>query len=157
MKCPACNASVTCQRIDGGMVMFCSQCGWGKDRAAQVQRDGSTPKAKQAKPALIWVLLGLLFSIAFVVGPYVALLVFAPPMATWVHVTYWLTMGTYLLIAATCAPTPDLSNLGLFGTPIDNPLSFEDDANRWALKMALLLLPGKLVTVSLTALITRFR
>lgn len=95
--------------------------------------------------AIIGLTLGLIFSLAFVLGPFIALMVFVPDVQPWIPITYWLFMVIYLLASATINVTPDTDNLGIGGTMINNPFSFEDDHNRAMLKVALFLWPGKVV------------
>lgn len=148
MKCPACNAKVVRESVEGGMVMYCDRCGWGKDRAHAAREQGLEPEEGPGKPPLILIVLGLVFSVGLIVGPYVALTQNFPDLPGWIHLTYWLTMVTYLFFAATVTPSYDTSNMGLFGTTIDNPFSWEDDMNRAGMTMAVLLLPGKAVAWS---------
>jgi hypothetical protein len=103
---------------------------------------GDSPRSVKL---LLGVLLGWVFSAAFVAGPWVAIVVLLPEAPPWVHPTYWLCMAAYLLSALAFNPSPDMTELGLGGTLINNPFSFEDDANRALLKWALFLWPGKLV------------
>lgn len=145
MKCPACNAPVVSESVEGGAVMYCNQCGWGKDRAYQARQHGIDEDPEPVKPPLLLVLLGLVFSALLIVGPYGAMLHYVPSVAAWMHLTYWLTMTAYLFFSITVTPSYDTSNLGLFGTMIDNPFSFADDMNRWGLMLSILFLPGKAV------------
>jgi len=93
--------------------------------------------------SLIGLALGWVFSLALLIGPYIALTTYgAPP---WGVYTYWLLMLTYLMAAYVIDASPDTSNLGIGGTMINNPFSYEDDYNRAALKVALFLWPGKVV------------
>ena len=143
MKCPACNAPVKTEAVEGGMVMYCGKCGWGRDKAYQAKREGLHAEPPPARPNLMLVLLGAAFSVLLIAGPYVALLQHVSPVEFWMHLTYWCVMVTYLFFAATVTPSYDTSNMGLFGTTIDNPFSWADDMNRWGMTMAVLLLPGK--------------
>lgn len=95
--------------------------------------------------SLLALTLGLIFSLAFVLGPFITLMVLVPDVQPWIIITYWLFMVIYLLSALTINVNPDTSNLGIGSTMINNPFSFEDDHNRAMLKIALFLWPGKLV------------
>lgn len=55
----------------------------------------------------------------------------------------------YLSVAHWCAPRPDLGNVGLLRGLIDHPFRLSDDANRVLGVLAVLLWPGRFVTVSL--------
>lgn len=95
--------------------------------------------------SLFQLALGLTFSLAILLGPHVAMLVYLPDVSFGILFTYWALMVTYLMAAYVINVTPDTSNLGIGGTRIDNPFSFEDDQNRAMLKLALFLWPGKVV------------
>lgn len=131
--------------------MYCNQCGWGKDRAERAKQEGFAEEAGPGKSPLLLVLLGLVFSGLLIVGPYWALLHYVPEVPAWVHLLYWLTMTAYLFFSITVTPSYDTSNMGLFGTTIDNPFSWEDDMNRWGLTLAIAFLPGKAVGWSVQA------
>jgi hypothetical protein len=92
------------------------------------------------KLALAWI-----FSLAVLIGPYAALLHAFPALPVWAHVCYWLAMLMYVAFAADHQPDYDESNLGIGGTMIDNPFSFEDDLNRLGLAIAVAMLPGKVI------------
>jgi len=95
--------------------------------------------------SLIQLTLGLLFSLALLLGPHLALVTYVPDVSFGILFTYWALMVTYLMAAYVINVTPDTSNLGWGGTMIDNPFSYEDDRNRAMLKLALFLWPGKVV------------
>lgn len=157
MKCPSCNAAVTAEEVDGGVVMYCRKCGWGKDRAYAARREGMPAKAGRARPPLALVLLGVVFSVLLVIGPYAALLHYVPSVAPWMHLTYWLAMTAYLFFSATVNPSYDTSNMGWFGGMMDNPFTWEDNANRWGLTLSIAFLPGKAVAWSVAGLVAQFR
>ncbi|MBX2850482.1 MAG: hypothetical protein KTR15_01905 [Phycisphaeraceae bacterium] len=87
----------------------------------------------------------LIFSLVFLFGPHIAILVYVAEPQTWMFTTYWMCMATYLMAAYVIDVSPDTSNLGLGGTMINNPFSFEDDHNRAMLKIALFVWPGKVI------------
>ena len=148
--CPACNQQPTrVETASGESVYVCSHCGWGRERAASLGRDSD--ESSDAGVSVFKVALGWVFSAALIVGPYVAMLIFVPQVQPWMHPTYWLVMATYLMAACVLNPSPDMSNLGWGGGMIDNPFSWEDDANRHALGWALFLLPGKVVAWTVAA------
>ncbi|MEM1356276.1 MAG: hypothetical protein AAGC44_13065 [Planctomycetota bacterium] len=93
--------------------------------------------------SILGLVLGWLFSLALLLGPYIVLVNLG--VQPWIVMSYWLLMLTYLMAAYVIETTPDTSNLGIGGTMINNPFSFEDDDNRAALKIALFLWPGKMV------------
>jgi len=95
--------------------------------------------------SLLGLALGLIFSVVLVIGPHVAIVLYVPNYEPWMLITYWLCMATYLAAAYLINVSPDTSNLGLGGTILNNPFSYEDDHNRVMLKIALFLWPGKLV------------
>ena len=143
MECPQCNARVReMSAPDGGRLFYCGVCGWGQQatHASQPSEPVGTPWG--------WLILGWLWTLTLVLGPYAFLLVWLPqqtgdPVAVWIHMTYWMVMAIYLMAAATVDPSFDRSNMGWAGGMIDNPFSFEDDMNRAGLFWALALLPGK--------------
>lgn len=95
--------------------------------------------------SLVALALGLIFSLALLLGPYLALITYVPDVEPWMRITYWLVMLTYLMASYVIETSPDTSNLGIGGTMVNNPFSFEDDHNRAMLKVALFLWPGKVV------------
>jgi len=127
-------------------------CDWGRERLAQGTQDDG-----HAGPGVLRVVIGLVFSLGFVLGPYVAMCVLVPEVMPWMHFTYWAAMLRYLMGAAVLIPAPVMSELGWLGGLIDNPFSWEDDANRHALGLALVLMPGKAVVWTLVAVGARLR
>jgi len=95
--------------------------------------------------SLLGLALGLAFSLALLVGPHLAIVLYVPDYQPWMILTYWMLMATYLMASYCVEVSPDTSNMGLGGTMIDNPFSFEDDYNRAKLKIALFVWPGKVV------------
>ena len=65
--------------------------------------------------------------------------------------TIWNIVVTLACLVLYCVagyfihPQPDESNLGVYGTIVDNPLSFSDDANRGLLWLQFVLLPGRFI------------
>lgn len=51
----------------------------------------------------------------------------------------------YLLLGFLLRPRPDRSNMGWYGTHLDDPFRWSDDWNRSLAGLALLLLPGRFV------------
>jgi len=151
MKCPNCNGDLRETTTDTGATSYCSECGWTRQVDRQVS-DQASGRPEMTGAVLAQLVGGWLFSIALIVGPYIAMHIYLPSIPPWVHLVYWLAMVIYLMAAATTTPTYDDTNLGWFGGMMDNPFSFEDDANRMGLYLALFLLPGKVVaaTVKLT-------
>lgn len=95
--------------------------------------------------SLLGLLLGWLFTVGLLLGPYIALNHYLGPLESWIPLSYGLLMLTYLLAANAINASPDTSDLGIGGTMIDNPFSYTDDYNRAMLKIALFLWPGKVV------------
>lgn len=93
--------------------------------------------------SLIGLALGWVLTLGLLIGPYIALVTY--DAQAWMVYSYWLLMLTYLMAAYVIDVNPDTSNLGIGGTMINNPFSYEDDYNRAALKLALFLWPGKVV------------
>lgn len=114
-------------------------------------------------------LFGWVLSAVIVVGPYLALRYGVPWLietqfdigagldteeagyrfAMLVHRHYWWVFIVYMLIAGLVTPSYDREEMGLFGTFVDNPLSYQDDFNRTMFTLMLLLAPGKVVWVTL--------
>lgn len=60
-----------------------------------------------------------------------------------------LFVATYCLGAYRFSPRPDLDNVGWLGGLVDNPFRISDDYNRLLVVVAVVLWPGRFVTVSL--------
>lgn len=172
MHCPSCRAELEEEAIaDGTAERFCPACGWGRDRVLQrkiASAGGLAPETPDRRvPAGVWLKLALAWpaSVAFVLGPYLAMTHGFPLLAeqqNWgfLHVTsqgmaeklnpyYWIAAAVYVALAALVTPSVDVEDLGLWGTFINNPFSYEDDYNRLMLKIAALLAPGKLIWFTL--------
>ena len=108
-------------------MMDCKRCGWGKDRADQARRHGLDSDPGPTEPPLALVLLGLVFSVLLVVGPYGALLHYVQRVEVWMRLLYWLTMTACLFFSMAVPPSYDASNMGLFGTTIEKLFTFADD------------------------------
>ncbi|MCC7184776.1 MAG: hypothetical protein IT185_00940 [Acidobacteria bacterium] len=63
----------------------------------------------------------------------------------------------YLALAYAAAPRPDMSNIGLWGTPINHPLRFTDNINRMQMFFLLALAPGRLIAAGLVDLVHLMR
>lgn len=178
MNCPKCNHPMSrndpseAGAKNAGPVFFCENCGWGKDRrtmettgqAAAVAAAVDLSAATWVKLAGLWAL-----SAAFVVAPYVLLVkapllfggadpaVFNPQaasvrMAEVLNPHYWIVVAVYILACWTFNPPEfDRHNMGWFGGLVDNPFSFTDDINRTKFKILLLMVPGKIIKMTLTA------
>jgi hypothetical protein len=59
----------------------------------------------------------------------------------------------YLALAYAAAPRPDMSNIGLWGTPINHPFRFTDNINRMQAFFLVALAPGRLVSAGLVDLL----
>lgn len=55
----------------------------------------------------------------------------------------------YLGIAYVLKPEPDTSNLGWFGGMMDHPFLISDDYNRFLMILAVLLFPGRLISIGI--------
>ncbi|MDZ7833381.1 MAG: hypothetical protein U5L07_16680 [Desulfobacterales bacterium] len=178
MNCPKCNHSLSRTTSPGtgaenaGPIFFCENCGWGKERLEK-QTAGQAEAAAAAVDlsAATWIkLLGLwVLSAAFVIAPYVLLVkapllfggadpaVFNPVaaserMAAALNPHYWIVVAVYLLICWTFNPPEfDRHNMGWFGGLVDNPFSFTDDINRTKFKILLLMVPGKIIKMTVVA------
>ena len=172
MNCPQCNRSIAQQKTaDGTVVLFCEQCGWGKDKLEAAQQQAARPDSDSSQaggsaagvPASAWAKLCFwwVVSIVVVIGPYLlvryALTAWlrtrgdiaadiADSIGPFFDVHYWWMIGTYLIIAGALSPKPMSDHYGLFGMPtVDNPLTLEDDFNRSMVTLQVLLIPGKIV------------
>lgn len=164
-NCPSCNSDLIATTLPhGGAIHTCRECGWGSDRlrdrklqaGIDTAPDRSIPIRTILKLPIFWALSALV-----VFGPWIAIVYGIPALAeqqgwTYIEATpqslaadlnpvYWYVMAAYLALASLVKGAIQFDNLGLFGTMIDNPFSFEDDWNRSMLTLGLLLLPGKLV------------
>ena len=147
LRCPQCNKRLR-KSDDPGVKTYCASCGWAQREEAASDHD---PTLEPSAGLFVKLLIGWLFSLALVLGPYVALLVYVPTVEFWMHLTYWLVMFIYLAAAATTTPSYDRSNMGIAGGLIDNPLTYEDDMNRMGLFFALVLIPGKVFSWTIVA------
>ncbi len=153
MECPVCARPLKRVRDHktGKAYPYCQYCGWGYQRLVEAKRkrDASQAQPTLDGPTLIKLLVSWLLGTAFVLGPYIAIRYLFPERGNWVDPVYWLGMACYVFIAATVSPNVDRSNLGVGGTAIDNPFTFDDDWNRKLLMLAIALLPGKMVWFAL--------
>lgn len=154
MKCPRCNKLV--RRFNssstGAPLWMCTACGWTQDESTKEENQ----PIPEPPPAWL-LLLGWAFSFLLLAGPYVALLTAFPRMPAWAHVVYWICAAMYVAAAAVETPDFDPNEMGLFGTMIDNPFSFEDDINRAKLKLTIFLFPGKIVWATIEGSWRRLR
>ncbi len=141
MHCPKCNRNVR-RTEDVRKLAYCVHCGWRQRSRASA---GEAQAATDGGMVVVKLLVAWLFSLALIIGPYVALLIYVPDAPLWIHLVYWVVMFIYLAAAATTSPRVDTSNLGLAGGMIDNPFTWEDDVNRAGLTIAIALIPGKVV------------
>lgn len=142
MKCPRCNKQV--RRFNstatGAPLWMCTACGWTQDESTKEENQPI------AEPPPAWLLLlGWAFCILLIAGPYVALVAVFPRVPLWVHLVYWVGFAMYVAAAAVTEPDFDINEIGVLGLFINNPFTFEDDIARAKLKLAIFLLPGKLV------------
>jgi hypothetical protein len=59
----------------------------------------------------------------------------------------------YLYVAYWLRPSPDVNNLGLWGTMIDHPFRFSDDVNRMLMFLYVFLWPGRFIAATVIDLI----
>jgi len=64
-------------------------------------------------------------------------------------ILYFSLIALYLLIAYRFKMNIPMRNIGLFGTPINNPFRISDNINRIALIIEFLFVPGKIISVSI--------
>lgn len=156
-----------------GVIHICEKCGWGRN-PSEVRRtaDGLSGENPRRISTATWVKLPIFWALSLIIclGPYVAIVYGLPWLAeqgeiSWaglnsadlqarINPTYWIVLVLYLCFASLVSGGVDFSNLGLGGTLMDNPFSLEDDYNRFALNLALIAIPGKIV---LLAVIGTFR
>jgi len=60
---------------------------------------------------------------------------------------YIIFLILYLLVAYRFKLNIPMNNIGIFGLPIDNPFRISDDFNRLAIVIAILFVPGKIISV----------
>jgi|GEM_PF-1345375 len=178
MNCPKCNHPLSRNKsqVSGGgnamPVYYCENCGWGRERLEAGEVDQTAVAAEVPDfAAAAWLKLAGLWglSAALVIAPYV-LLVKSPflfggadpgvfdaqaasaRMAAALNPYYWIVVFAYILICATFnAPEVNRHDMGWFGGLVDNPFSYSDDANRTKLLILLLMVPGKIILVTLSA------
>ena len=163
MDYPNCNQSINpTEKPDGSLAFACGHCGWGQDRLV----DSGDDAPAELEP-VNWGKLAAYWTGALIVvfGPYIALRIGVPlaiaqapgledhiamdRVMTMINMHYWWIMALYVTIAALITPSVDRDNMGLGGTWIDNPFSFDDDYNRAMFKLAIFLLPGKVVWIAI--------
>lgn len=144
------------------MSFSCGHCGWGRDRATSsggVVSFESEP-VDWGKLVLYWI-----GAVIVVFGPFIALHIAIPAglaqtpgleqhiamdrVYDLVNIHYWWVMALYVTIAALLNPPMNRDNMGIGGTWIDNPFSFDDDYNRTMFTLGLVLLPGKVVWIAI--------
>jgi len=65
---------------------------------------------------------------------------------------YWVIVAIYTGICGLLQPpNVDWNDMGWFGGLVNNPFSFSDDINRQKFLLLLLMLPGKIIVVTVTA------
>ncbi len=147
-KCPTCNDPVIREELpDGSSFPFCGGCGWGADRLEAARAGELETETEGGPPSVAFVVAMWVVTLLVVVAPLVALLVAS---GTKLLLHYSVAMFCYLVLANTVSPAWDDTNMGLWGTRINNPFSLEDDRNRALANLALFLLPGKAVGEAVT-------
>ncbi|MFO7752806.1 MAG: hypothetical protein R6V41_06780 [Desulfobacteraceae bacterium] len=153
-------------------VSFCKNCGWGKDRLGKHTTGQTAAVSGIAELSVFtWVKLAGLWALsaALVAGPYMLLVkapflfsgvgsaVFSPQaasvrMAEALTPHYWIGAAIYILACWTFNPPVfDRHNMGWFGGLVDNPFSFTDDINRTKFAIMLLMVPGKIIKITVIA------
>ncbi len=178
MDCPRCNQALT--RIDQSRpgtqdtkrVFYCEHCGWGKEQLEKKESADIPVSGDAPNPApYMWLKLGGLWivSAALVVVPYL-LLVHIPSlfsgadpaifdaeaatarMVKALNPMYWVIVGTYVAICATFqSPDVDWNDMGWLGGLVNNPFAYSDNINRQKFVLLLMMMPGKIIVVTLTA------
>jgi hypothetical protein len=161
MDCPQCNNDIEpSQQKDGSSDFVCPECGWGEDLVEQVF--GNTAAAlepvKWGQFIGYWIL-----SVLVIFGPYYFLVYGLPriqefePMLnfdfqagyiSYINANYRWWMLVYLVVAFVLTPRVDTDDLGWGGGLVDNPFSYSDDLNRAKLVLVIILMPGKIVFLS---------
>ncbi len=178
MDCPRCNQTLTrTEQSRPGTretrkVFYCANCGWGKQQFEK-KENADIPVSRDAPdtPPHMWLKFGGLWivSAALVVIPYL-LLVHIPSlfadaapamfdaaaatarMTEALNPMYWVIFGTYVAVcAAFHSPEVDWKDMGWLGGLANNPFSYSDNINRQKFVLLLLLMPGKIIVVTLTA------
>ena len=178
MDCPRCNQLL--KRIDRRVpgrpdpkrIFYCEHCGWGKEQLEQKETAHAPDLGPEPDSApATWLKLGGLWALsaAMVIVPYVLIIQIpslfssAYPelfdareatarMVEALNPTYWVIAAMYTGICALLQPpSVDWNDMGWFGGLVNNPFSFSDDVNRQKLWLLLLMLPGKIIVVTLTA------
>ena len=72
-------------------------------------------------------------------------------------VGFSIAAALYFAAAYWLLPKPEVSNLGLWGTPIDHPFRWSDDANRMLLFLRFFLWPGRAILSGLRDALTLAR
>ena len=163
MDCPSCNRPISpVEKPDGSLAFACGHCGWGQERLA----DTGDSAPAELEP-VNWGKLGAYWAGALIIvlGPWVALRVGLPlgleqapgleehiamdRVYAFINLHYWWIMALYVFVASLITPRVDRDNLGVGGTWIDNPFSFDDDYNRAMLKLSIVLMPGKVVWIAI--------
>ncbi|MHB8131346.1 MAG: hypothetical protein ACYDEX_20385 [Mobilitalea sp.] len=66
-------------------------------------------------------------------------------------------MAVYSVAAYFVLPKPDYSNVGWFGGVFDNPFKISDDLNRMMVFIMVILMPGRLISITVLSWIDLFR
>lgn len=178
MKCPKCNHSLIPKKLSAdstrppAQMLHCVNCGWETKRIQNPRntRQPTSGSGYDLSAATGIKLLGLwMLSILIIVGPYFLLMqipfffssvdpdLFNPTeasakMGQLLTPGYWIFMGIYIAACGLIkSPNIDRGNLGWFGGLVDNPFIFSDDINRFKFRMLLLMIPGKIILVTVNA------
>jgi len=108
---------------------------------------GTIEKAKREKEKRLHILiLKTIVSIAIVIGFYY--LVFGISFQFKPFITFVTIMAVYSAAGYFISPEPDYSNVGWLGGIFDNPFRFSDDINRMLIFVAVILIPGRLISTT---------
>jgi MFS family permease len=147
MKCPKCGTDIAIPGARYDFRLGCPVCGWqhSPDSRTGPSEEGQYD-VSPAELVVCWIL-----TLLFVGSPYAAIWYFAQDRVPLSFFTkgYWVGWGVYLLLAFVLSPRPDMENIGWLGGLIVRPFDFDQYWNRYKLRLALLLAPGKIVIAAL--------
>ena len=178
MNCPKCNHFLTPKKLSAdstrppAQILHCGNCGWETKRIQNSQNDRQPASVSgyDLSAATGIKVLGLwMLSIIIIAGPYFLLMqipfffssldpdLFNPTEASakmeqLLTPGYWIFMSIYIAACGLIkSQDVDRGNLGWFGGLVDNPFTFSDDINRFKFRMLLLMIPGKIILITVTA------
>ncbi|QQE10241.1 hypothetical protein JD969_12080 [Planctomycetota bacterium] len=164
MRCPKCNHQVHevhHPKKYETKAFYCPDCGWGKDKAADLSKGIVQEEQHHMNtqyiilPSYIRIGLSLIASTVLLAIPYilfVTLWPFGASLPIPFHIAYWLLAIIYL--AASYFEDPRIyEDWDVWA--FDNPFKINDETNQTSTILTILLIPGKLLVWSITALLGR--